>query len=1078
MSNLKSLSESLLLEHGLAAKVARFFYLATALVLAVAAAMLWNAVRAGNEQAFSGGVLVAPGLAAALALAAWWVHRGRIHNGLGLALVALATASVCLALATGRGLHAVVLGALGLVVMVTAVVLGRRLAVLIGLGSAAALAAMFVAETRGVIGAAVPPVPALYLLLTQLLLLGLGLLFGWMLAEIVQATAREADSRQQRFSALLRIASDWYWEQDSEFRFTHVNAWNLPAGTLRQAEVLGKTRWELPHSDMRPEDWAAHCAALQARRAFRNFVLGVRAPDGTPAYLSISGEPIFDADGAFVGYWGVGRGVTAEVQAQRGVEDSERRYRDLFDHTPTPLLIDRRGIAIMANRAAAAQFGFSDPQAMVGISVLTLNPPEEREQVRSRIAALEAMPLGGELAAAELRMYGAGGEVRLLMASGIRVQMADGPATLSIYFDITERKSAETALRRSEQMLSRLFEASPDALIVSEIDSGRIVLANEHYYGTLGLSREDAAGQTAIALGVWDDLAQRRLLVEALQRGQAVRNLPVALRHRDGRRLSTMISSAPLDLDGSRYMVSIVRDVTLRERARLQQEAVLKNASVGIAFTRNRTFQLVNPRFEQMFGWPAGTMRGEPGAVVWRSEEDYAEVSRIVGPSLAKGEPVDLERLMRRRDGSEFWCHVRARVVDPRQPATGGTIWIAEDVTERHAFEQALAAAKEGAEAASRAKSAFLANMSHEIRTPLNGVLGLARLAQLAEDDARRSDYLQRLIDSAEALSALISDTLDLSKIEAGKLTLETVAFDLRELVEGACAAHREVAAARGIAFHTQVGKGCPRHVFGDPVRTRQILTNFVSNAVKFTADGRIEVDVICGPEDRVRLTVTDTGIGIDESTRAHLFEPFTQGDQSTTRRFGGTGLGLSICRSLAELMGGSIGFDSTPGVGSTFWADLSLPAATVPAVETSRDGDAQPLRGLHVLLVEDNPVNMLIAEQMLLRWGADVTPATNGQEAIDAVERGDAAFDVVLMDVQMPVMGGHEATAELRQRYAKEELPIVALTAAALVSEREQSLAVGMNDFIAKPIEAERMVDVLLRVTAGRRAQAMQASR
>ncbi len=383
-----------------------------------------------------------------------------------------------------------------------------------------------------------------------------------------------------------------------------------------------------------------------------------------------------------------------------------------------------------------------------------------------------------------------------------------------------------------------------------------------------------------------------------------------------------------------------------------------------------------------------------------------------------------------------------------------------------------MAAAKEGAEAANRAKSAFLANMSHEIRTPLNGVLGLARLALQTMDNApRQREYLQRLLESADALAVIISDILDLSKIEAGKLSIEDVDFELRPVLDSACAAYREVAAGKGLSFELEISADVAQHVTGDPVRLRQILGNFVSNAIKFTERGGVAIRVTRSGESRLRFAVTDSGIGIEESARERLFQPFVQGDQSTTRRFGGTGLGLSICRSLATMMGGEVGLASVEGAGSTFWVELPLPAAVASvAAPATISEQEQPLAGLRVLLVEDNPINMLIAEQLLAHWGADVTQAADGRQAIVAVDEAAGEFDVVLMDVHMPVMGGHEATAALRQRYSKEQLPIVALTAAALVSEQQESLAVGMNDFIAKPIEARRMVEVLQRVSEGRR--------
>jgi PAS domain S-box-containing protein len=516
--------------------------------------------------------------------------------------------------------------------------------------------------------------------------------------------------------------------------------------------------------------------------------------------------------------------------------------------------------------------------------------------------------------------------------------------------------------------------------------------------------------------------------------------------------------------------------VTQEQRDRLEYAAILDSAMVGVAFLRNRRFEIVNARLEEMFGWARGEIHGQSGEVVWPTFRDYLAVGRLTTPMLKRGEAVDFEHQVRRRDGSLFWCHLRGRAVDGMNPANG-TIWIAEDITQRRAAEAALAAAKEAAEAANRAKSMFLANTSHEIRTPLNGVLGLARLAlEPGVDAEHRREYLQRIHDSAEALSAIITDILDLSKIEAGKLTLEHTPFDLRALLDSVFAGYRELARSKGLAFEIAVAGDVVRYVAGDPTRTRQILANFVSNAIKFTECGRVAIEVRMRGEGVVRLAVTDSGIGVDAATRERLFSPFTQADASTTRRYGGTGLGLSICRQLAELMGGCVDMESQPGAGSTFWADLPLPIAAAPATPSSGTACAEmDLSGLRVLLVEDNPVNLLIADTLLKNWGITVEQAHDGKQAIAAVERCER-FDAVLMDVHMPVMSGHEATIELRKRHRKEDLPIVALTAAALASEQQQSLAIGMNDFISKPFDAERLRSVLLQVTAQRRRAAQRA--
>jgi len=263
-----------------------------------------------------------------------------------------------------------------------------------------------------------------------------------------------------------------------------------------------------------------------------------------------------------------------------------------------------------------------------------------------------------------------------------------------------------------------------------------------------------------------------------------------------------------------------------------------------------------------------------------------------------------------------------------------------------------------------------------------------------------------------------------------------------------------------------------PTTVLGDPVRVRQILTNFITNAIKFTERGRVRIHATMPVDDVVRLAVSDTGPGVDADTQGRLFLPFSQADDSTTRRYGGTGLGLSICRELAHLMGGDVGVISMAGMGSTFWTELPLPAADAPHSEHGAL-DAAPLDrlvGANVLMVEDNAVNMLVAVAMLEQWGVKVTQAMDGRMALDAVDlaqREGSLFDVVLMDVQMPNMSGHEAARELRKRFDRSQLPIIALTAAALVSERDQAMASGMNEFLTKPIDAKRLRETLARCVA-----------
>ena len=706
------------------------------------------------------------------------------------------------------------------------------------------------------------------------------------------------------------------------------------------------------------------------------------------------------------------------------------------------------------------------------------------EAARQQAARLESLPPGAMQPVTEYRLRTLSRRRRLVQATSVRVETASGPATLTFFTDQTEQSRAQDAMRRSESLLSQLVAISPDVITLSEAETGRFAMVNPAFEALSGWSRDEVLGRSFQEIGHWSDPAERLVMRELLQRNGVIRNMPMTFRRKDGSLLPMLMSVAPFVLDGQQYLVAFVRDISESERSRLVHSAILENASIGIALTRDQHFVLANPCVETMFGWTRGALVGQHGSVVWPSTEDWQAVGRDLGPQLAAGQQIEAERRMRRRDGSTFLARLLAQAVDPAHPSRGGTIWIIEDVTERRRVDAALAQAKDEAQAASRAKSAFLANTSHEIRTPLNGLLGLGRLAQQPDiPEAQRREFLNQMMDSAESLSGLISDILDLSKIEAGRLTLETQPFSLRELLGSIRLAYLTLAQARGLTFALEIDPALPVWVFGDPLRTRQILSNYLTNALKFTEAGGITVSVKAlarnaqgSAGEWVHIEVRDTGPGIAAEQQARLFQPFTQADESTTRRFGGTGLGLSICRELATLMGGEVGVQSRPGEGATFWAELPLPAAPAPLAHQPREARSSGagLQGRRVLIAEDHPVNMLIAVAQLEQWGMEVAQASDGRQAIEAVRAAASVgkpFDVVLMDVQMPVMGGHDATRELRKQFSAAELPIVALTAAALVSERDDAFAAGMNDFLTKPIDTPKLHQTLLRLTQPKNA-------
>ncbi|MDD5296332.1 MAG: PAS domain S-box protein [Rhodocyclaceae bacterium] len=646
--------------------------------------------------------------------------------------------------------------------------------------------------------------------------------------------------------------------------------------------------------------------------------------------------------------------------------------------------------------------------------------------------------------------------------------------------DLVRERTAEVA--KAEAHARLILESSADGLYGLD-RSGRVTFVNPAACRILGHTPERMIGRSIHSLihrkPGGDSVPEEDCPTFcALKEGAVVNAMDDVYWHVDGHPVPVLYSTHPIIQDGVRLgvVISFV-DMTDREKFEAQRSllaAIVSSSEDAIVGnTLDGMITTWNDGATRLFGFEPDEALGKAVAMVVPAELREEEMSLMV--RLGAGDRVQpFETWRQRKDGMRVPVLITLSPIRDRNGQIVGASKILRDITLQKASQTAREKALLEAERLARVRSEFLANMSHEIRTPLNGVLGMAQVGLRDKEGHRAKEYFTRILGSGKLLLGVINDILDFSKIEAGHMGIESVPVNLEELLAQAMEMHQERARAKNITMRLEMSPGLPANCLSDHLRLAQILGNLMSNAVKFTEQGEVSLSA-AREHGWLLFRVKDSGIGIRPEQLGRIFRAFEQADGSTTRRFGGTGLGLAITERIVDLMGGSIRVESSPGLGSLFEVRL-------PFVETSRTGKpvvldpiivglAEPeshrLADIRVLVVEDNDMNRMVLEEMLQRDGASVLLAEDGASAVELLGKlGGDGFDIVLMDVQMPGMDGYETTRRIVE--IAPGLPIVGQTAHAMAEDREKCLAAGMVDHLAKPIEEDALLSVILKHLPG----------
>jgi two-component system sensor histidine kinase/response regulator len=771
--------------------------------------------------------------------------------------------------------------------------------------------------------------------------------------------------------------------------------------------------------------------------------------------------------------------ITERKLAEERMRESEERYRDLFDNASDLIQsVDEKGKFVYVNKKWKEALGYSDEE----IRQLSLADIIREDQIPHCMNLFKRVVAGEALDNVEAVFVTKGGK-EIFVSGSANPRMKDGRfvATRAIFRDVTERKQAEEAVRASEERLRQIAENVGEGFFLSDASDNSAIYVSPAYEKIWGRPVEKAYDDAQSWLEVVhpEDRERVNAYVEKHGRGKIEFSQEYRIQWPDGsiRWVRDRVYPVKNESGEIHRIVGVTDDITERKKmeevlretnARLQTLIQAIPDVVYVKDVQGRNL-LVNKAYEELANLPQAQIVGKtdeevlPSRLTRQCHLSDEEVMR-------KREPIRCEECSTCGDGQRIYFEtIKAPLYDDAGKPLG-LVGVSRDITERKKVEEMLKRAKKQAEDANRLKSEFLANMSHEIRTPMNAVIGMTDIALDTELTDEQRDYLTTVKQSARALLELLNDILDLSKIEADKVDLEAVDFDLRVTVEGVTDTLARKAEEKQIELACMIHHQVPSLLRGDPGRIRQILINLAGNAVKFTEQGEvvIGVEVEEETEEKVSLviSVTDTGVGISREKQGKIFESFTQADGSTTRKYGGTGLGLSICKRLVDLMGGQIGVESEAGKGSRFWFKISLEKQT----ETSDDVPVPcpDIRGMRMLVVDDNKTNRTILAKMLESFGCSPEAVEGGTEAIQTLKRAvhqEKLFDLVLLDMQMPKMDGVETLKAIKADPEIKDVAIIMLTSIGVRGDVARLEAAGCAGYLLKPVKQSQLFDTIITV-------------